>query len=71
MFIKEITVGGSRTINLGNYNSIRVEGSCTVNLNENEQDEAHLTLAREKALAEVKIQLVDAYKRLKPPEKKE
>lgn len=71
MHIREITVGGSRTINLGNYNSIKVEGSCTVHLSESEQEDLFISAAREVAMNEVKVQLVEAYKKLKPPEKKE
>lgn len=70
MKIKEITIGGSRTINLGNYNSIKVEGSCTVELGNDEQDNVSLEDARIMAIEEVKVQLVESYKRLKPPEKK-
>lgn len=69
MKIKEISIGGSRTINLGNYNSIRVEGLCTVEVGEKEQDEKSLAAARDIAIQEVKTQLVAAYKALKPPEK--
>lgn len=69
MYIKEITVGGSRTINLGNYNSIKVEGSCTVHLDESEQDELFIQSAREMATLEVKTQLINAYKSIQPKEK--
>jgi hypothetical protein len=69
MLIKEITVGGSRTINLGNYNSIKLEGSCTVAIHEHEQDEVFLELARATAINEVKTQLKEAYAALKPKEK--
>ena len=68
MKIKEITVGASRTINLGNYNSIKVEGSCTVELGDDEQDDVFIAAARITATNEVKTQLVDAYKTIKPPE---
>lgn len=69
MFIKEISVSASRTINLGNYNSIKVEGSCTVHIDETEQDDLFIQSAREIAMAEVKTQLVETYKKIKPPEK--
>lgn len=71
MRIKEITVGGSRTINLGNYNSIKVEGSCTVEFSAGEDEKVFIDAARKTATDEVKTQLKDAYSALKPPEKGE
>jgi hypothetical protein len=65
MKIKEITVGGSRTINLGNYNSIKVEGRCTVEID----DESELEKAREAATEEVLSQMKHAYERFVPPKK--
>lgn len=69
MKITEITIGASRTINLGNYNNMKVQGSCTVTLNDNEATEEHLEEAREMALIEVKKQLNDAYSEIKPKSK--
>lgn len=63
MRIKEITVGASRTINLGNFNSIKVE------LSEGEDQSPHIDAAREWALNEVKQQLKEAYVKIKPPSK--
>lgn len=64
MRIKEITVGASRTINLGNYESLKVEGSCTVELSEH--DKGNVETARKIALEEVKTQMNEAYKATKP-----
>ena len=69
MKIKEITVGASRTINLGNYNSIKVEGRCTVELADGEDESPFIELAREKATNEVRELLKEAYTELKPPKK--
>lgn len=63
MRIKEITVGASRTINMGNYESIRVEGSCTIELDD---DDSVIGPAREAAIAECKLQMNEAYKAIKP-----
>ena len=71
MRIKEITVGASRTINLGNYNSIKVEGSCTVELAEGEDGSPFIEMARERATEEVKQQLKEAYVQISPPKKGE
>lgn len=51
MHTKEITITASRTINLGNYNSLKVEGSCTINLEPDDMIE----LARSRAIEEVKV----------------
>lgn len=70
MRIKEITVGGSRTINLGNYNSIKVEGSCTVELNTlDDLDGDAVSNARTLATNEVKSQLKEAMTTLSPQQK--
>ncbi len=60
--IKQITVGASRTINLGNYESMRVDGSCTIEI----EDPSQIAFARAKALEEVKLQMNEAYKSVKP-----
>ena len=62
--IKEVTIGASRTLNLGNYNSIKIEGSATV-----EVDGNNVGHARETAINEVKIQLEEAYEKFKPAKK--
>ena len=69
MRIKEITVGGSRTINLGNYNSIKIEGNCTVEFSAGEEEDIFIEAARNMAIDEVKVQLKHAYANLKPPVK--
>ena len=60
--IKQITVSASRTINLGNYESMRVDGSCTIEI----EDPSQIAFARAKALEEVKLQMNEAYKSVKP-----
>lgn len=62
MRIKEITMTGSRTINLGNYNSIKIEGSCTIELAEGEST----VDARALALIEIKNQMNEMHNSLKP-----
>lgn len=62
--IKEITISASRTINLGNYESMQVQGSCTVEIDANCGSD--IVIARNKALEEVKIQMNEAYKAIKP-----
>lgn len=69
MRIKEITIGASRTINLGNYNSIKVEGRATVELEEGEDGSPFIEAARDKAIEEVKLQLKEAYTKIQPPKK--
>jgi hypothetical protein len=69
MRIKEITVGASRTINLGNYNSIKVEGRATIELEAGEDESPFIERAREKAIEEVRCQLKEAYTALQPPKK--
>ena len=71
MRIKEITVGASRTINLGNYNSIKVEGRATIELGEGEDGSPFIEAAREKGIEEVRCQLKEAYTKLQPPSKKD
>ena len=66
MKIKHITIGASRTINLGNYNSMRVEGSCTVEFDDDETDVFDVSQARALALDEVRTQMAVAYDELKP-----
>ena len=60
--IKEITVGASRTINLGNYESMQIQGSCTIEVD----DPSQVNFAREQALQEIKTQMNDAYRAIKP-----
>ena len=67
MRIKEITVGASRTIDLGNYESIRVEGRATIELQEGEDQSPFIEAARDKAIGEVREQLKEAYTKLQPP----
>lgn len=62
MRMSSITVTGSRTINLGNYESLKVEGSCTVDLDESDI----IDLARQSAIDEIKLQMQEAAKQLQP-----
>ena len=62
--ITQITIGASRTINLGNYNSLKVEGSVTVEIDA--EDGGLESLARAMAIAEVKKQLEEAYSEFQP-----
>ena len=60
--IKEITISSSRTINLGNYESMQVQGSCTIEID----DPSQLELARDKAIQEVRKQMNEVYIATKP-----
>lgn len=66
MRIKEITVSASRTINLGNYESLRVEGSCTMELQPHEAEAEFVDAARKQAIEEIKTQMNQAYNAVKP-----
>ena len=70
MKFKELTVSASRTINLGNFNSLKVEGSATVVVDQNPLTDsaraAACAAARAAAIKEVKEQLEEAYKEFKP-----
>ena len=58
---KEFTVGFSRTINLGNFESCRVEASMTVALPENVKAEEYDTLRRA-AQQELRSLLEETYR---------
>lgn len=62
MKISQITMSASRTINLGNYNSMQVQGSCTIDVDE----EDLLDLVRSHAIDEIKEQMSEMFKSLKP-----
>ena len=62
MKISQITICVSRTINLGNYESLKVEGTCVVDLEEDDL----IDMARSKAIDEVKEQMSEAFKECKP-----
>lgn len=62
MKITQITVSASRTINLGNYESMQVQGSCTVEID----DAKELPDARKAAVEECKTQMNEAYKAIRP-----
>lgn len=61
MKIREITIGVSRTFNLGNFESFRVEASAVVAV-----EDDGVTTARECAIEEVRTSLNAAYAALKP-----
>ena len=62
MKISQITISASRTVNLGNYNSLKVEGAATVTLDEHDL----IDIARDAAIKEVKEQMEEAFKEFKP-----
>ena len=62
--ISQIRVCASRTINTGNYNSLKIEGECTVDIDA--EDQGLESLARSMAVEEVKKQLELAFKEFKP-----
>lgn len=64
MKITEISVGVSRTFNLGDFNSLRLEAGATASVEEGE-----IEAAREELLKEVRVSLVAAYKAHYPPKK--
>lgn len=57
MKVKEVSVVVSRTFNLGNFNSLRVEGGCVVTI----EDGDDLDAARTVALNETRETLRRAY----------
>ncbi len=61
MQIKEISIGVSRTFNLGNFESFRVEASAVIAV-----EEDGVGVARECAIEEVRSSLNAAYLALKP-----
>jgi hypothetical protein len=66
MKLSQITISASRTINIGNYNSVKVEGSATVTFDEGEGDELDIADGRELAKNEVMDQLKMMWAELKP-----
>ena len=62
MKITEITIGVSRTFNLGDYNSLRVEASASASV----EDSVDMDSARATLLAEVRETLRRAYVEFKP-----
>lgn len=65
MKISSITLSASRTINTGNYNSLKVEGSATVELADGEDTPMQLEIARSRAIGEIKTQMQEAYNEVK------
>jgi hypothetical protein len=56
--ISEFRIGVSKTINIGNFNSIRVEASLTVTVPETED----LAVIKRRAQEELRALLEDTYK---------
>ena len=56
--IKEFTIGAAHTINLGNFSSMRVEASLTVELPEGDDFE----VLKEKAQSELRRMLEETYR---------
>ena len=65
MKITEITIGVSRTFNLGDYNSLRVEASASASV----EDSVDMDSARATLLAEVRETLRRTYLEFKPAKK--
>ena len=57
MAVKEFTIGCSKTINLGNFQSLRIEASVTVSVD----DPDNLRDIKEEAQAELKRLLEQTY----------
>ena len=69
MKVVQIYMNASRTINLGNYESVKVEGACTIHFDELDGlvgEEESLLAARVKAISEIKKQMEDAFVAIKP-----
>ena len=66
MRLSQITVSSSRTINTGDYNSVKLEGSATVVFDEDETDSLDIATGREMARTEVTEQLKMMWSQLKP-----
>lgn len=66
VMIKEFTIGAAHTINLGHYESMRVEASVTVHVT-NEDD---LDQLRNNAQVELRSMLEETYKRQRRERKK-
>lgn len=60
--IKEFSVGCSKTVNLGNFNSVRVEASIVWALDEDKRGPDDVHQAKQLALHQLKLLLEDNYK---------
>jgi len=61
MMIRQLTIGAAHTINLGNYSSMRIEASITIDLPEGDDFE----LAKERAQTELRSLLEETLDRQK------
>ena len=69
MKVSQISISISRTINLGNYESLQVKGQATIDFDEMDElmgEEKYLLEARKKAIDEVKLQMNQAFAETKP-----
>ena len=69
MKVSQISISISRTINLGNYESLQVKGQATIDFDEMDElmgEEKYLPEARKKAIDEVKLQMNQAFAETKP-----
>lgn len=62
MKVRSITVGTGRTYNTGNYESFRIDGSVTVDLDPEETPAE----AAEKSFPILREQMIATYKQFKP-----
>lgn len=62
MKIRQMTLTAGRTFNLGNFDSLRVDASATVDIEEGED----LAAAREAAVAEIRASLANLHSEFKP-----
>jgi len=67
MKIKQVRISASRTINLGDFNSLKIEGECVVQMPS--EGVYSSSDARQLAIKEVKEQLKEAYTAFKPAKK--
>ena len=71
MPISQFTVGVSRTINLGNFESLRVEASVVMDVLENDSSPAGRKELSEIAQAELRRLMEETYRAWDPKKKKE
>jgi hypothetical protein len=60
--ISQFSVGCSRTINLGNFESLRIEATITFNVPEGAQDDNRFVVLKETAQVELRQLLEDTYR---------
>lgn len=60
--ITQFTVGCSRTVNLGNFESVRVESSVTVNVPEGSKEDREYQILKDYAQKELRKLLEETYR---------